>query len=53
LLRTKDNPNYHRKHELIQEVYKSIDKLLRDKGLPEGIPPWLKEIPGDEEILHA
>ena len=53
LLRTKDNPNYHRKRELIQEVYRSIDELLREKELPEGIPPWLKEIPAGEEILHA
>ena len=53
LLRTKDNPNYRRKRELVNEVYKSIDELLRDKGLPEGIPPWLKEIPVDQEILHA
>ena len=53
LLRTKDNPNYRRKRELVQEVYRSIDELLKDKGLPEGIPPWLKEIPVDQEILYA
>ena len=53
LLRTKDNPNYRRKRELVQEVYRAIDELLRDKRLPEEIPPWLKEIPVDQETLYA